>query len=281
MPAPITSPFASIHRRRRSAWAWLAALACATLLAACAGGSGSSGFDVITENAAIDTALATNECTVNDGLTICPSGPETPTAVPSSTATPSAAPATRTATLALPTSTMTGVPSENTRKPTNTPIIGKTASPTPTIPLPSTASRTATSPQTETPTATPVPTPQVRTDQSPGAIAPCSASDLSAPCLFEFTFEPQGFSGSTTYAVGYRTRNPDSDWQIVMPVGYTATIPLMPGAQYQFAVLVFVTSEGRGAPVVDALAQTDANFAFVTPVLTAEEVEAQPPPLAP
>ncbi len=164
-----------------------------------------------------------------------------------------------------------------TRRPpdsaTATPVFVTTATATPTLHVPNTPTRTQTSAPTDTPTATPIPSPHVFTIQSAGAVAPCVATDATAPCLFEFTFEPVGFTDSTTYAVAYRTRNPDSDWQIVMPVGLSATIPLVPGAQYQFAVLVFATGdEGRAAPVVDALGQTDATFAFVTPVLTAAEM---------
>lgn len=264
MPASIQRPFASMRRRGRSVWAWLARLGCVVLLSACSGGSGSSGFDVSAENAAIDTALQTNNCTMNDGLTICRSGSEAPTpspsASPSASATPTNAPPQITAT-ARPPATATGTPAPPT-----------TASPTPTFHLADTPTRTVTSRPTETPTATPIPSPQVLTDQSVATVVDCTASAPTAPCLFELTFEPQGFSPATSYAVAYRMRNPDSDWHIVTPTGFSATIPLDPGAQYQFAVLVFVGGDGRTAPVVDALGQTDANFAFVTPVLTAEEV---------
>jgi hypothetical protein len=60
----------------------LAALLCAVLLAACAGGSGSSGFDLALkkENEAIDRALATSGCETNAGLTICASSGSAPAA---------------------------------------------------------------------------------------------------------------------------------------------------------------------------------------------------------
>jgi len=260
MPASITRPMPPTRRGRRSIWAWLAVFGCAVVLAACAGGgSGSSGFDVSAENTAIDTALATNDCTMNDGLTICPSGAEVPTPSPSPSVT---------VTMPLPQVTATA---REPASPTATLPFPMTATPTPTFHVADTPTPTSTSPPTHTPTTTPVLSPQIFTDQSVDAVAPCVASSPSAPCLFEFTFAAEGFSSSTTYAVAYRTRNPDSDWQVVAPVGFSATIPLDPGAQYQFAVLVFVTGEAPAAPSVDALGQTNANFAFVTPVLTAEE----------
>lgn len=43
----------------------------ALVLAAC-GGSGSSGFDITSENAAIERALETQECVVFEGLMVCP-----------------------------------------------------------------------------------------------------------------------------------------------------------------------------------------------------------------
>lgn len=264
MLASITRPPTSMRHRCRPMWARLAAVSCAVLLAACSGGSGSSGFDVSAENTAIDTALATQDCTVNDGLTICPSGAEVPTSSPSPSAT---------VTMPVPQVTATA---QNPPTSTSTPPRPMTASATPTFHLTETPTRTPTSPPTLTPTTTPIPSPQVITNLGSSTVVPCVASSPTAPCLFEFMFQPQGFAASTTFAVAFRTRNPDSDWQIVTPTatptGFSAIVPVDPGAQYQFAVLVFVGGDGRTAPSVDALGQTDATFAFVTPGLTTEEV---------
>ena len=89
----------------------LAALLAALLLAGC-GGSGSSGFDALAaENAAIDRALATMDCTVEQGLTICAStvveAPAAPTPTPTRTPTPLHTPATS----ASPTRTAEAEPS--------------------------------------------------------------------------------------------------------------------------------------------------------------------------
>jgi len=66
-------------------------------LSACAGGSGSSGFDVRSENAAIQEALVEQHCVQHESLTICPAA-ETG-ATPSPTSPPAATPtATATAT---------------------------------------------------------------------------------------------------------------------------------------------------------------------------------------
>ena len=59
-------------RRIRPLWLGLLALLCGWAFMACAGGSGSSGFDLAlkAENDAIDRALGADDCQVNDGLTI-------------------------------------------------------------------------------------------------------------------------------------------------------------------------------------------------------------------
>jgi len=68
------------------------------ILSACAGGSGSSGFDInaATEPAVIQRVLDDRDCLVRRGLTICPaaeSGDSTPTApTPSMTPSPGQAP---------------------------------------------------------------------------------------------------------------------------------------------------------------------------------------------
>src|SRR5215510_5740403 len=96
-------------RRGPALVTWLAALACAVLLAACAGGSGSSGFDAAlkAENDAIDRAIESETCEVENGLTICASNTAPP---PSPTAThlpqtPTPLAASPTATLPVPTQT--------------------------------------------------------------------------------------------------------------------------------------------------------------------------------
>jgi len=65
---------------------WLMVLTAA--LAACAGGSGSSGFDVTSENAAIRQALDEQHCVTHQALMICPAEETSPT-MAAATPTPS------------------------------------------------------------------------------------------------------------------------------------------------------------------------------------------------
>ena len=93
---------------------WFGLFLVGATLTACAGGRGSSGFD-ISENAAIGRVIDTQKCVDHQGLTICPADhPETPvtTASPTLTATPyTPAAATPTPTIAMsPTSTMSMSP---------------------------------------------------------------------------------------------------------------------------------------------------------------------------
>ena len=130
---------------------WLVALACAALLAGCAGGSGSSGFDAAlkAENDAIDRAVESQSCQVENGLTVCASD-TSPTPSGSPTPSSSAAP-TRSSTATLPPSfTATQPPASFT--PTRVP-----ASFTPTRPPPSLTATPATLPS-EVPETTATPT---------------------------------------------------------------------------------------------------------------------------
>lgn len=75
---------------RRYPWMGLSVLA--LWLAACAGGSGSSGFDAISEDAAITQALRTQQCVQHGALEICPTdeGLGSPTPTPAAQPTPTA-----------------------------------------------------------------------------------------------------------------------------------------------------------------------------------------------
>jgi len=67
---------------------WLLLLLVGGTLTACAGGRGSSGFD-ISENAAIGRVINTQQCVDHQGLTICPADyAATPTAEVSATQHP-------------------------------------------------------------------------------------------------------------------------------------------------------------------------------------------------
>lgn len=135
--------------RGAAAWLWLIALWC--VLAGCAGGSGSSGFDVLAENAAIDQALDMDGCETFEGLTICAAAPEAP-----ATETPIAPAATPSETA---TAAVTDTPSPTATPPpidfTFTPTVEVTA--TPTIAIEVTATPTSGATGSATPTGTPGP----------------------------------------------------------------------------------------------------------------------------
>jgi len=269
--------------RKRARWMWLILLSC--ILAGCAGGSGSSGFDVLAENAAIQQALDSQDCEVFEGLTICAAGGKAPpTDTPVAPAqTPTGTP--RPTNTARPTSTalsnLTATPSENgaTPTPTGTPIAKGTATPSPTFAGPS-----ATDTQAAAPTPTPTlsvpnsPTPSstttpgraaVETNTSPSDTLPC-VPNSDTTCTIVFVFSPVGQPSSAAYRVAVRTRNPDSVWRVVEAPNNRALIEVSdanPGQQYQFVVLVFSEDPGPLPETVQVLAETGADSAFVTPVV--------------
>lgn len=246
-------------RRIRPLWLGLLALLCGWAFMACAGGSGSSGFDLAlkAENDAIDRALGADDCQVNDGLTICASGGSpTATATARATATTTGQPP-----LTTPTASLTAGPIDTTRTPTPSPFGG---SPTPSL----TPSRSGSSP---TPTATAIPAaPGVETNiSSPEDTIPCQETSTGGPCVFLFMFQPQGAPSTAAYRVAVRTRNPDGSWQILPVVNDSALITVDPnGPDYQIAVLLYVQDPAFVPDHVELLADSGATFAFVTPVLT-------------
>src|SRR5580765_1964002 len=108
---------------RRYLWLTVCVMGCA--LSGCAGGSGSSGFD-ITENAAINQVLESGDCQEVEGLRICPANavPTVATATPTATRTP------------IQIRTPSLVP-ETPTTPSDTPAQQTTASPTMVPPPPS------------------------------------------------------------------------------------------------------------------------------------------------
>jgi hypothetical protein len=220
----------------------------AAVIAGCAGGSGSSGFDAALrkENAAIDRALGAQACEEIDGLTICASGGQP---VPSDTATPTEQEPQVTAT---PAAATPSVAPETTRTPT-----------------PSGSFRTA----TPTPTATPEPpsAPGINTNLGSRDSIDCEQPSSEAPCLFVFTFEPVGVPPNASYAVAARTRDPDGPWMLSEAPANSAAIEFDPGAaHYQIAVLVFLQPPAGIPEEIDLLGHSGADYAFVTPVLASE-----------
>jgi len=269
---------------------WLTCLLLIFGLGACEGGSGSSGFDVRSEDAAIQQALVGQHCVQHESLTICPAA-ETG-ATPSPTSPPSAA-STPTATSALPGPTVTpssaftpgGVltatasPASNaatTPTPSRTPAAA--ASPT------STAARTATAPRSVTPTATATATSgvqQVEISIDPRAPVLC-VSVQGGSCAFVLRFAASGFPPTATFCVAVRTENPNGRWMIgdvltpsgpatptfEAPVDLSAPVGLCCGTTVQVAILVFLTPPASVPATVDELVDTGADAAFVTDQFT-------------
>ncbi|HVN86877.1 MAG TPA: hypothetical protein VMW17_18760 [Candidatus Binatia bacterium] len=233
-------------------------------LAACSG-SGSSGFDAgpASERAAIQQALAEQRCVARGTLTICPADTEpTPAATPTPTATPTN----------LPLTTAT-VPSESpTTLPTATPTIGAFRSPT----------AFATAARTATPMLTPTGK-HIDTNIDNSTPIACAQTTASTPCAFTFAFFPSGFPSNAVYRVAVRTTATGA-WTVssdVAPSGplgasdFETTVAVPASASQvaqnetvQLAVLVFERSVPSVSSTVRELADTGADFAFVTPVLT-------------
>jgi hypothetical protein len=239
----------------------------AGLLSACAGGSGSSGFDNFpsSENAAIQTALDEQRCVAFHRLSICPADTTTglpanptPTPEPSSTPTPSVL-----------------IPTPQT-----------TASVTPTRRATAPAAPTA----TPTPTAT-LPAPRVDTGINDAAV-PCAAVADSDSCVLVLPFAPEGFPAGTIFRVAARTVDPPSAWTIgpdLVPSGapdspvFDAPVAINAAAdvadsteRVQLAVLAFLAPPKNAPGTVDLLDDSGADYAFVTGELSLQTLRAVP-----
>lgn len=241
---------------------WLVAV----WLHGCAGGSGSSGFDVSGENAAIRQALTEQRCVVRDGLTICPAGstagPGSPTPTPTATPPPTArATATTTAAVVTPAATATRV----------------SGTPTPT-------------PTALSPVATATPrggVPGVDTALDGATAVACVQGAPDAPCSFVLPFAPFGFPADAVYAVAVRVDG-SGRWSIGPalaangPTGSSFDAPVAvpstvsPGVTVQLAVLVFVPPLPAIPEDVQQLADSGASFAFVTPELAVHAQTTEP-----
>jgi hypothetical protein len=255
-------------------WMLLGAAACS--------GSGSSGFDNFpaTENAAIQQALTEQRCVESRGLTICPGGPAEPVAATASP-TPTPTPAAATPTTAR-TATATSAPEQ-----TRTPAVG----PTPVVqPTSTTVAATPTPPATASPTPTEAeaiasPSPAVHIDTGLDTSAPIACVDLgtAAGCRFMVSFMVQGFLPGTQFRVALRAVDPIGPWTIADEAvastasapEFDASIPVQapltsspPPARVQIAVLVFGAPTSGVPTQVETLADSGADFAFVTGALT-------------
>jgi len=222
---------------------WLLSAALGWLAFGCTGdgGRGSSGFD-IKENLIIVRVLETQECVTTQQLTFCPADQAAGT-TPTPTAT----------------------------------------APTPTGQIP--------------PTATPgvQPPPQVNTGLAGGAAISCTQHRPGDPCRLTFAFSAVGFGDQAGFRVVARLREPNSDWSLAeSPVPVAGTDPAMfevpvsldvPVAAHaprvQLAVLAFRMAPESVPRQFELLADTVADFAFVTPEVALEVIVIDPLPTPP
>jgi hypothetical protein len=119
----------------------------------------------------------------------------------------------------------------------------------------------------------------------------CIPTDTPAVCILPFTFVPQGFSVDTHYQVAVRS-TPDEAWELfdalqisfdTLTSIFQADIPIDTRAQepitsvvIQTAVLVFVDQPPLlpASELIELLAESGADFAFVSPLETIQIQEA-------
>lgn len=238
---------------------WVGWLFLGAFLAACSGGSGSSGFDSFpqSENSAIQQALAEQQCVMFEALSICPAD-TLPTVQPTAPPTPG----------------VTGTPTVTSP--------ARTATPTARPPLP-TSSPTPTA--TPTPDLHPPPKPHIDTGINDGSIL-CALIDASNGCVVVVPFAPDGFPPGTVFRVAVRTVTPPRAWSIGADLTSTGSpsAPAFDGAvavdqvdqlpagsaRVQVAVLAFVHPPTNIPAKVETLADSGADYAFVTSDLTLE-----------
>ena len=245
---------------------WLGLLLAGVTLNACAGGRGSSGFDVSGENATIGHVIDTQQCAGHDGLTICPADQmQTPsgTVTPSLTATPTASP---------------------------TPYTPTSSTPTPTTSMSPTATLTAT-PKPK-PTLTPAVPPRIDTGLSDESSITCVQTVPGGPCTFPLRFSTMGFPSSAAFRVAVRGIAPVGSWLSAPPPQpvnaaadgtFETTVALagpQPPTEVQFAVLVFLATPLSLPNEFQGLGATGAEYAFVTQTLSVEVERDFPPPSA-
>jgi hypothetical protein len=244
---------------------WISALALATCVTAiaCAGGSGSSGFD-LTENSAITMALDEQRCVDFEGLRICPAvttATERPAGSPTPTPTPSRTPTT------CPTNAGSSTPP---------PVASPTATPSPT--------------RSSMPTASAEPGVDLVLNRD--GTVDCMVTDYDGTCDLRVAFWAKGFPPSAVFRVAIRKLNPgtlqpEGLWTIgdaPVPSGgpqmpsFDASVSAIPTADVtggtamaQFAVLVFIDPPATIPEKTDALADTGADYAFITTEIVIEE----------
>lgn len=204
------------------------------------GGRGSSGFDL--EAALIERVLTTQRCLSRDAVVFCPADQQGAAVTP--TPTPAATP-----------------PSPG-------------ASPTP--------------------TATAAPLRRVDTGLANGASIACTRARQGDRCHLTFSFQALGFGTMPALRVAAQMRPPGMGWDVAPPLDvdpsadpprYDAAVALAVPFDAQaltvrFAVLVLPAGAAALPPHLAALADSGAEFAFVTPELALEVITTDPLPTA-
>lgn len=203
-------------------------------------GRGSSGFD-ISEALLIQRVISTQQCLSKDALTFCPADRTDQTLTP-------------------------------------TPPVH-----TPTPPM-----------QSPTPTATAIPAQRVDTGLAHGTSITCTRTRPGDPCRLTFTFQALGFDGLPAFRVAAQLRPPASGWDVAPPPRrdvvsdpprYESMLNLAVPAdarqqQVRFAVLVLASPETTVPDRLAVLADSGAEFAFVTADLALEVITTEPFPTA-
>lgn len=203
-------------------------------------GRGSSGFD-ISEALLIQRVISTQQCLSKDALTFCPADRTDQTLTPTA------------------------------------PVH------TPTPPM-----------HSPTPTATAIPAQRVDTGLANGTTITCTRARPGDPCHLTFTFQALGFDGLPAFRAAAQLRPPGSGWDVAGPPRrdfvsdpprYESMLSLAVPAdarqqQVRFAVLVLASPETTVPDRLAVLADSGAQFAFVTPDLGLEVITTEPFPTA-
>jgi hypothetical protein len=240
-------------------------LATCAFVAACAGGSGSSGFD-LTEGAAIKLALDEQRCVDLDGFLVCP-------ADTSSTEPPAVTP--------TPTGTKPGATENPTPSPTR--AGGETPPPT-AIPI-------VTASATPSPTPTVAVAPEVDLVLNRLGAVDCLDLEQDGLCHLMIAFAPEGFPTNAVFRVAVRkldpiTLEPEGAWVLGAPPvpsgspdmpSFDASVSAVPTADVtsgtvmvQFAVLVFLDPPATIPEQTELLGDTGADYAFITTEIVIE-----------
>lgn len=119
---------------------------------------------------------------------------------------------------------------------------------------------------TPTPTGTPPASrPEVDIQPDPTDVANCAAGADSQSCALRLVFVPVAAPAGAAYRAAVRARDPDGRWRILAVSGNAVEIIVGPDvAVVQTAILLYEREPGPVPDEVERLADSGADFAFVT-----------------